>query len=538
MCGVLLILSSLFPQEFGRIVNHNSASASNGGLLFNGTLQHLKLYSPGLEDNFLGDNPERDITIYLPPGYDNAPNNKYPVVYLLHGFICHDEFWFGEDLSWWSPGLKIDILPVLDNLITGNLITPMIVVSPDSYNTYNGSWYKNSFVSGNWEDFIVQEVVEYVDSNYNSLPSAESRGIAGHSMGGFGAINISMIYPSKFSAAYLLAGAFFNFEETILNGWQNQLIEAYGSENFDSLGRGAQAMVSLAVALAPNISIPLKGEIPINKDGELIDTTWQKWMLHDPVTLLTLFKDSLRSLSAIAMECGTSDFGLNDNRNFSNALTENEIPHSYEEYNGDHMNNLQSRMHDHVLPFFSEYLHHVIPGILVNSETVLESRDTLLVELDIEGMVYLVPIGTLATRDSLEKNAEIASPSSAFQEIQIPLASVPIGEYVVYGLDTTKDAVTVPILITITESSDYEAPKAETDLIRIYPNPTNTLLTVETVSPNQYNIEITSLNGKQILTEEMEGTSHQLDLSSLQKGVYLITIRSKDFVTTRKIIKL
>ena len=70
---------------------------------------------------------------------------------------------------------------------------------------------------------------------------------------------------------------------------------------------------------------------------------------------------------------------------------------------------------------------------------------------------------------------------------------------------------------------------------RVYPNPTNDLLTIETESPDHYMIEITSLNGKQILMGEMEGTIHQIDLSYLQKGVYIITIRSKDFVTTRKI---
>ena len=74
--------------------------------------------------------------------------------------------------------------------------------------------------------------------------------------------------------------------------------------------------------------------------------------------------------------------------------------------------------------------------------------------------------------------------------------------------------------------------------VKIYPNPTNNLLTIETEYPDHYSINITTLNGQQILTGEMEGITHQIDLSSFQKGVYFITIRSKDFVTTRKIIKL
>jgi hypothetical protein len=73
---------------------------------------------------------------------------------------------------------------------------------------------------------------------------------------------------------------------------------------------------------------------------------------------------------------------------------------------------------------------------------------------------------------------------------------------------------------------------------RIYPNPTNNQLTIETEKSDRYSIEITSMNGQLIQSGTFTGTTHQIDLSSFQKGVYLITIRSKDFVTTKKIIKL
>ena len=76
------------------------------------------------------------------------------------------------------------------------------------------------------------------------------------------------------------------------------------------------------------------------------------------------------------------------------------------------------------------------------------------------------------------------------------------------------------------------------DWLNIYPNPTNSLLTIETDQSDHYSIEISSLNGQLIYSTTMEGTSHQIDLSSFQKGVYFITIRSEDFVTTRKVIKL
>ena len=74
--------------------------------------------------------------------------------------------------------------------------------------------------------------------------------------------------------------------------------------------------------------------------------------------------------------------------------------------------------------------------------------------------------------------------------------------------------------------------------LTIYPNPTNNLLTIESDQSDHYSIEITSLNGQLIYSTEMEGTSIQIDLSPLHKGIYFITVRSKEFVRTEKIIKL
>jgi hypothetical protein len=80
--------------------------------------------------------------------------------------------------------------------------------------------------------------------------------------------------------------------------------------------------------------------------------------------------------------------------------------------------------------------------------------------------------------------------------------------------------------------------KYEESGISLYPIPTDDLLTLETEYPDHYSTNITTLNGQQILAGEMEGSFHQLDLSSFRKGIYFITIKSTDFVSTRKIIKL
>jgi len=74
--------------------------------------------------------------------------------------------------------------------------------------------------------------------------------------------------------------------------------------------------------------------------------------------------------------------------------------------------------------------------------------------------------------------------------------------------------------------------------LSIYPNPASSILTIETNRLGQFNIEITSLNGQLIYSNKIEGPTHQIDISSFQKGLYFITIRSRDYVVTEKIIKL
>jgi len=107
-------------------------------------------------------------------------------------------------------------------------------------------------------------------------------------------------------------------------------------------------------------------------------------------------------------------------------------------------------------------------------------------------------------------------------------------EYWFYAVDLD-NKISLPKAIVIVGVGIYNS---TTNIFRLYPNPANDLLTIETEYPDHFSIEITSLNGQQILPAAMEGTKHQIDLSSFPKGAYFITIRSKDFVATRKIIKL
>jgi hypothetical protein len=151
-------------------------------------------------------------------------------------------------------------------------------------------------------------------------------------------------------------------------------------------------------------------------------------------------------------------------------------------------------------------------------------------------MIYLVPQNTDSDIDEIRGACIDSVLAVAKSIVEMPLANLENGEYWLYGRDST-GYITGQEVFRL-QGSTVGFDNKSTDQFKLYPNPTDNLLTIETEVSDHYSIEITSLNGQQILIGEMEGTSHQIDLSSFQKGVYFITIRSKDFVTTRKIIKL
>lgn len=315
-----------------------------------GTLVNISVNSPGLTGNLLGDSPNRTVNVYLPPCYSDSILKSYPVVYFLHGIY--------EDHLIWSQ----DIMRHMNSLILEGLVDPMIVVSPNSSNTFMGSWYTNSTTTGAWEDFIVKDLVDYMDNNYRTIPDAESRGILGYSMGGYGALKLVMRYPSVFSTVYGMSSAHLCFEVILTEDYRNYLIGAIEAHKADELttirDMGVMIVVGFAATFAPDPEAPpTYGQYPITEQGEVIDSVWQKWLKHDTYSMLPLHKDSLMKLTAIKLCCGTGDDGIYTyNRKFSQKLNQHGINHEFESYEGDHSNKIGERIKSEALPFFHEHL--------------------------------------------------------------------------------------------------------------------------------------------------------------------------------------
>ncbi len=164
-----------------------------------GTVERIKIHGKGLEGNLEGDDPDRDVSIYLPPGYKTNPKKHYPVVYFLHGYTDNDAQWYGLVKHW------INMPAIIDSVFAAGAAKEMIFVTPNAYTKYQGSMYSSSVTTGDWEDYVSKEIVSYIDAHYRTIPAAASRGLAGHSMGGYGTLRIGQKHPEIFSAIYLLS---------------------------------------------------------------------------------------------------------------------------------------------------------------------------------------------------------------------------------------------------------------------------------------------------------------------------------------------
>ena len=307
--------------------------------------------------NLLGDPPNAEVSIYLPPSYDRLPRARYPVVYLLHGFIASDE---------WGPR-AMNVAGLLDSLIAERAAGEMIVVMPNGSNRFAGSFYVNSTTNGNWEDFIARDLVSYIDHRYRTLAKAESRGIAGHSMGGFGTFYLAMHHAgTTYGAMYALSACCARASATLdpsRVGAQWDTVATLTS--FAALDRSSflvRAMAALSAAYSPDPNRP-----PFFFDLEQVrrDGQWQtdpvvqkKWDAHSTLLMVPAYRDALRRMRGIGFDIGAQDQAVApaEAMAMDSALSRAGIPHTFETYQGDHLNKIRERLGIRVFPFFTKML--------------------------------------------------------------------------------------------------------------------------------------------------------------------------------------
>ena len=314
-------------------------------------VEQVTVHGTSLEGNLEGDSPDREATVYLPPSYARDQARRYPVVYLLHGYGGRDDTF--------TVGLG-KLAESADKLAAAQGFSEFIVVTPNAWTLHKGSMYSNSVTTGDWEKFVAEDLVAYMDSHYRTLPARMSRGLAGHSMGGYGALRIGMKRSDVFANLYLMSSCCLapnaNPRPESMAPAEAIKTRAQAEDAATAPGFGASVNLASAAAWSPNPNNPpLFLDLPV-KDGKVRPDIVAKWVANAPLEMVKNYVPGLQQYYAIAIDVGTKDSLVTTNRQLNELLTTLKVSHAYEEYDGDHTNRVGERLERSVLPFFSRNL--------------------------------------------------------------------------------------------------------------------------------------------------------------------------------------
>jgi enterochelin esterase-like enzyme len=320
-----------------------------------GTTERVTIQSTALAGNLIGDSPAREVSVYLPPGYAQARTRRYPVVYLLHGFTDSDAKWFGLDGKHW-----INLPEVLNRAMGGTSsrdVKNVIVVMPNAFNTFQGSMYSSSVTIGDWERFVAEELVAFIDKRYRTLARRDSRGLAGHSMGGYGTLRIGMKYPQVFSSIYALSACCLGSFATPGGGKPSPAEAIANKDEIAKADFGTKAQLAGAAAWSPNPNAPpLFIDLP-TRNGEARPDVIARFAANAPLAMVHQYVFNLRSLKGIAFDAGTRDTSIHATSvELDRILTGYQLAHDWESYEGDHLNRIAERIEKVLLPFFAKHL--------------------------------------------------------------------------------------------------------------------------------------------------------------------------------------
>ena len=235
-----------------------------------GTEQKIDVTSPALGGR------TQPVYVYLPPGYDTHPNQRYPVIYLLHGFPGRPQAFL----------LTLRMGVVEAELYAKDVAKPAILVMPyGSTGIFTDKeWADGVSPDEGWATFVARDVVQAIDARYRTIPRADARAIGGLSEGGYGAINIALHHPGEFG---------------VVESWSGYERPAH---RHDIFGRHLEGLTA-----------------------------------NDPFTLLPAVARELRRTGTYFwFYSGTNDPLRAQNLVFATELQRLRIPHTYLEFRGGH----------------------------------------------------------------------------------------------------------------------------------------------------------------------------------------------------------
>ncbi len=327
-----------------------------------GSLTSIIVTSEALKTNLLGDPTKRDIAVYIPHGVDGV---GLPLLVDLAGYT-------GSGLghvNWRNFGENVP--ERLDRLIASGEMAPAVVAFPDCFTRLGGNQYINSAAMGNWEDFLIDEMVPAVETRFGCGGKGK-RGVFGKSSGGFGSIVHAMRRADVWDAAACLSGDM-AFEiaylpdmpktlralaknELDIQAWLTAFDAAQKSSGDDI---GVLMILAMAATYDPDPNAFRGVRLPVDPETcELIAERWANWLNWDPVVMADRPEiiANLKSLKGLWIECGTEDqFNLlYGARRLHAKLKKAGVAHVYEEFPDNH-SGVDYRL-DRSLPFLARTL--------------------------------------------------------------------------------------------------------------------------------------------------------------------------------------
>jgi S-formylglutathione hydrolase FrmB len=271
-----------------------------------------------LRGNPLGDPHERPLLVYLPPGYDDDPERRYPAVYVIQGYSANVAMWRNRS------AFRVPFPEAADAVFAGGQAPPAIVVFVDAWTRYGGSQFVDSPGTGRYHSYLCDEIVPWVDAQYRTLPDAAHRAIMGKSSGGFGAMITPMLRPDLFGALATHAGDAL-YEYSYLSEFAAAVrhLRRYDGDiwrwwrEFTSrvaFTREEDMSLLMVLGVAACFSAHPGGTVDLPFDpvtGVLRPAVWQRWLDWDPVRMVRAHAEALQGLRAIWIDAGVRDeFGL------------------------------------------------------------------------------------------------------------------------------------------------------------------------------------------------------------------------------------
>jgi hypothetical protein len=314
---------------------------------FSGRMHEFEIDSEALKGNVLGDPHVRPLWVYTPPGYDDDPDTRFASVFVIQGLTGQLDMWTNRE------AFRPNYPEMLDELFASNGAPPAIVAFVDCWTSLGGSQFLNSPGTGRYQDFLCDEVVQFVDDRFRTFGDRDHRGIQGKSSGGYGALVTPMMRPDVFGALASHAGdALFEacylpeFRETarVLRDeyegsyerfWDDVRSRPFGTKKHDGTLLNDWCMAACYSA-EPDGSVTLPFDVAT---GRLISEVWERWLALDPVRMVPRYADALRSMRAIWLDAGKKDEYYLDNGAVavSRELDAIGVAHTLELFDAGHM---------------------------------------------------------------------------------------------------------------------------------------------------------------------------------------------------------